>query len=83
MVLQLKDMKKNLQDLPQHIIIIMFQFLEENDKLRFMSTSKTFRKCLKSPVLWKKVVINNSLHVFKEQDQRVNFKKMLECSTQL
>jgi hypothetical protein len=83
MVLQMRDMKKNFQDLPQHIIIIMFQFLEENDKLRFMSTSRIFKNCLKSPVLWKKVVINNSLHVFREPEQRFNFKKMLECSTQL
>jgi hypothetical protein len=48
-----------------------------------MSTSKTFRHCLQSPVLWKKLVINNSLHIFKEPEQRVNFKKILESSTQL
>lgn len=46
MILQLKGMRKNLQDLPEHLIIIVFQYLSENDRLRFQTTSKVFRKCL-------------------------------------
>ena len=61
MILELRGMKKNFEDLPQHLIIIIFQYLEDQEKLRLMSTSKIFRKCLQSPVLWQKIVINNSL----------------------
>ena len=73
----MKGMPNTILCLPDHIMILIFQYFNFQEKLQFMRICKTFKEKLSSSYLWKEIVINNNMNVFLTNSERMNFRKIL------
>ena len=60
MIYKLRNMVTNMQDLPSHILVSMFEFFDMKEKFKYSQISKEIRECSKSAYLWKEVTFNKN-----------------------
>ena len=58
MVMEMRGQTIRLTDLPEHIVVHIFTFMETQDHFTYQAISKKVRQCLLCPYLLKEVRIN-------------------------